>query len=125
MVSPAQTTSSAADTREDSPIRSGKAPAPLGTCGRPRPGVETRIVDENDCEVAPGEVGELIVRTAQPWRMTVGYFGMPEKTAVPKVRRISAPAPWLVSSGTTPRIKANDVMMMGRSRSLQAASVAS
>ena len=26
-------------------------------------------------------MGELLVRTDEPWRMMVGYFGMPEKTA--------------------------------------------
>ena len=41
-------------TEVSTPIRSAKNPAPLGTCGRPRPGVEARVVDENDCEVAPG-----------------------------------------------------------------------
>ena len=42
---------------------------------------------------------------------------MPLKTAVPRVWRISAPAPFETMSGTTPRIKANDVIMIGRSRS--------
>ena len=63
------------------PIVSGLNPTPLATCGRPRAGVEVRIVDDNDCEVAQGEVGELIVRTDQPWAMTTGYFGNPEATA--------------------------------------------
>ena len=68
-------------TEVSTPIRSGKNPAPLGTCGRPRPGVEARVVDENDCEVAPGEVGELIVRTDRPWAMNHGYYKNPEATA--------------------------------------------
>ena len=50
---------------------------------------------------------------------------MPLKTAVPSVRRISAPAPSASTSGTTPRMKANEVIMIGRSRSRQASSVAS
>ena len=33
------------------PIISERDPATLGTCGRPRPGVIARIVDENDIEV--------------------------------------------------------------------------
>jgi carnitine-CoA ligase len=45
------------------------------------PGVETRLVDTNDMEVPVGEVGELIVRTAEPWTINAGYFGMPEATA--------------------------------------------
>ena len=40
-----------------------------------------RIADENDYEVPTGQIGELLVRTDEPWRMMVGYFGMPEKTA--------------------------------------------
>jgi crotonobetaine/carnitine-CoA ligase len=68
-------------TEVSTPIRSDKNPAPLGTCGRPRPGAETRIVDENDCEVAPGQVGELIVRTDRPWGMNHGYYKNPEATA--------------------------------------------
>ncbi len=68
-------------TEVSTPIRSGKNPAPLGTCGVPRPGVEARVVDENDCEVAPGSVGELILRTDRPWAMNHGYYKNPEATA--------------------------------------------
>ena len=63
------------------PIVSGLNPTPLGTCGKARPGIEARVVDENDCEVAPGEVGELIVRADRPWAMNSGYYGNPEATA--------------------------------------------
>jgi crotonobetaine/carnitine-CoA ligase len=45
------------------------------------PGYEVRIVDDHDYEVPDGAVGELVVRTQQPWRMLVGYFGMPDETA--------------------------------------------
>jgi crotonobetaine/carnitine-CoA ligase len=51
------------------------------SCGRPVPGYEVRLVDEHDYEVPVGEVGELVVRTDQPWWICVGYWGMPEKTA--------------------------------------------
>ena len=51
------------------------------SCGKPRSGVECRLVDEHDCEVAPGEVGELIVRSAHPWSIIHGYNAMPEATA--------------------------------------------
>jgi crotonobetaine/carnitine-CoA ligase len=56
-------------------------PAKNGTCGRPRPGVECRVVDANDCEVGPGEVGELVVRTDAPWELATGYHKNPEATA--------------------------------------------
>ena len=49
---------------------------------------------------------------------------MPLNTAVPSVCRISAPAPCAIISGTTPRMKANEVITIGRSRSRQASSVA-
>ena len=68
-------------TEISSPIVSGPNPPALGTCGRPRKGVEVRVVDENDCEVAPGVVGEMIVRTDRPWSMNSGYYKNPEATA--------------------------------------------
>ena len=46
------------------------------------PGFEARVVDEHDYEVAQGQIGELLVRSGEPWRMLAGYFGMPEKSAV-------------------------------------------
>jgi crotonobetaine/carnitine-CoA ligase len=57
---------------------------PWQNCGRERtdyPWPEVRIVDENDEPVAPGSVGELIVRSAEPWALNAGYYKMPEKTA--------------------------------------------
>lgn len=51
------------------------------SCGRPRSGVECRLVDAWDIEVAPGEPGELMVRTDLPWTMNSGYLNMPEATA--------------------------------------------
>jgi crotonobetaine/carnitine-CoA ligase len=57
---------------------------PWQNCGRPRssyPWTETRIVDENDEPVATGEIGELVVRSAEPWALNAGYYEMPEKTA--------------------------------------------
>jgi carnitine-CoA ligase len=53
----------------------------LGSCGRPRSGVECRLVDANDIEVPWGQVGELIVRTEQPWTSNVGYLNDPVATA--------------------------------------------
>ncbi|HKU97792.1 MAG TPA: AMP-binding protein [Vineibacter sp.] len=67
-------------TEVSAPLTSDRNPVALGSCGRPRDGVEVRIVDENDCEVAPGETGELIVRTDRPWAMNHGYYKNPEAT---------------------------------------------
>jgi crotonobetaine/carnitine-CoA ligase len=51
------------------------------SCGRVRPGYQLRVVDEHDLEVPHGEVGELIIRTDEPWNLNAGYFEMPEATA--------------------------------------------
>ena len=55
------------------------------SCGKVRaddpPGYEVRIVDEHDIPLPAGEVGELIIRTREPWALNAGYYNMPEKTA--------------------------------------------
>jgi len=53
-----------------------------GSCGVVRPGVDVRLVDKNDYEVPHGEVGELIVRSDDPWTMNCGYWNKPSETAV-------------------------------------------
>ena len=53
----------------------------FGGCGQVRSGVECRLVDEHDHEVAAGAAGELIVRSDQPWVFNAGYDGLPEATA--------------------------------------------
>ena len=68
-------------TEVSSPIVSDPNPTVRGTCGKPRPGVEVRLVDENDCEVPIGVMGEMIIRTDRPWAMNSGYYKMPEATA--------------------------------------------
>ena len=58
--------------------------ANLATSGKPRsgwPGFEMRVVDGDDYEVPVGEVGELIVRSSQPWALMQGYYGDPAATA--------------------------------------------
>ena len=68
-------------TEVSSPMISDPYPPEPGTCGKLRDGVEARVVDENDCEIAPGETGELILRTDRPWAMNHGYYKNPEATA--------------------------------------------
>lgn len=68
-------------TETNCPILSEPNPAVLGTCGKLRSGIDARIVDENDCEVGPGKVGELILRTESPWELNSGYFKDLEATA--------------------------------------------
>ncbi len=63
------------------PIITGPTPTLPGTCGTVREGVDVRLVDENDCEVAVGEVGEFVIRSEVPWSMNHGYYKMPDATA--------------------------------------------
>jgi crotonobetaine/carnitine-CoA ligase len=63
------------------PIVSEANPSAIGTCGRPRDGIDARVVDDNDYELAHGETGELILRTRRPWEISPGYFRNPEATA--------------------------------------------
>lgn len=49
-----------------------------GSAGRPVLNVETRVVDEEMRDVAPGEVGEIVHRSPQ---LLAGYYNDPEKTA--------------------------------------------
>ena len=63
------------------PLISDLNPTQAGGCGRPRDGMQVRIVDEHDNAVAPGTVGELIVRGDAPWTLNHGYNGDAEATA--------------------------------------------
>jgi crotonobetaine/carnitine-CoA ligase len=56
---------------------------PWNSCGRARedyPWAELRVVNEFDEPLGPNQVGELIVRTAEPWGLNAGYYNDPEKT---------------------------------------------
>lgn len=50
----------------------------LGTVGRPRPGIDVRVVDEHSVPVADGGCGELCLRTPTAFD---GYWRNPEATA--------------------------------------------
>lgn len=63
------------------PICSERNPTIPGSAGKLRVGVSVRVVDENDCEVPVGTVGELVVRSDCPWAMNHGYNKNPEATA--------------------------------------------
>ncbi len=60
-------------TEISTPLISDENPTKANSCGRPREGVEVRLVDDNDVEVPIGAVGQLVVRTARPWAMNHGY----------------------------------------------------
>lgn len=63
------------------PMFAGPNPTVFGTCGLARPGVELRLVDAHDMEVADGAVGQLILRTDEPWQISHGYLNDPDATA--------------------------------------------
>jgi acyl-CoA synthetase (AMP-forming)/AMP-acid ligase II len=50
----------------------------LSSAGKPAMGVEVRVVDESGKEVAPGEIGEILLRSN---KLMKGYWKMPEETA--------------------------------------------
>jgi crotonobetaine/carnitine-CoA ligase len=52
-----------------------------GTAGKVCAHDEVRIVDEDDLELPPGEIGEIIVRPRDPWSFFRGYWRKPEATA--------------------------------------------
>jgi crotonobetaine/carnitine-CoA ligase len=51
----------------------------LGSCGRVRKDMEVCIFDANDCEVPPGQDGEIVVRPSEPDVILSGYFKQPDK----------------------------------------------
>jgi crotonobetaine/carnitine-CoA ligase len=53
----------------------------LQSCGRPRPGIQARIVDENDEPLPPGKAGELVLRADNPWELNLGYWRNEKATA--------------------------------------------
>jgi acyl-CoA synthetase (AMP-forming)/AMP-acid ligase II len=53
-------------------------PDKLHTVGRPAPGHDIRLIDEQGQEVPPGEIGEVVGRSPA---MMKGYFNQPGKTA--------------------------------------------
>jgi crotonobetaine/carnitine-CoA ligase len=66
------------------PLATGWDHGPWANCGRPRtdyPWTEVRVVNEHDEPVGPGVVGELVVRSPEPWSLNMGYYKMPEATA--------------------------------------------
>ncbi|WP_151448863.1 class I adenylate-forming enzyme family protein [Lacisediminimonas profundi] len=53
-------------------------PDKLHTVGRPAPGHDIRLIDENGKQVGPGQIGEVVGHSGA---MMTAYFKQPEKTA--------------------------------------------
>lgn len=59
---------------DDADLRSGR----IDGVGQANPGCTIRILDPDGNDVAPGEIGEVVVRS--PWQ-TIGYWNQPDETA--------------------------------------------
>jgi crotonobetaine/carnitine-CoA ligase len=63
------------------PVFAFDVPAEKGaSCGRLVYPFELRVADDDDFEVPHGQVGELLIRTREPWHVFQGYFDMPAET---------------------------------------------
>lgn len=51
----------------------------FGSCGKPRPDLDLRVVGSDDRPVAAGEKGEIVVRPRDPDVMLMGYWKKPEQ----------------------------------------------
>lgn len=52
--------------------------APKGSMGKPPPGIEAKVVDDEGEEAPTGQVGEIIFKVDNPEARRVGYFKNPE-----------------------------------------------
>jgi acyl-CoA synthetase (AMP-forming)/AMP-acid ligase II len=53
-------------------------PERLKSCGKPAPGYDVKVVDEDGEELPPGSVGEIVLRSNT---LMSGYWNLPEETA--------------------------------------------
>lgn len=51
-----------------------------GSLGEPQPGIEIKLLNDDDLEVPVGEVGEFCIRPTEPYAIFNGYFRNPEAT---------------------------------------------
>jgi long-chain acyl-CoA synthetase len=58
-------------------LEAHRCPDKLHTVGRPMPGHDIRLIDEDGREAAPGETGEVVGRSPA---MMIGYHNQPERT---------------------------------------------
>ena len=63
------------------PLWGGPNPVARGTCGKPRPGVQLKLVNSSGKEVAVGTTGELLVQVENPFDISHGYLNDAEATA--------------------------------------------
>ncbi|MCS6805626.1 MAG: ATP-dependent acyl-CoA ligase [Acidobacteriota bacterium] len=51
-----------------------------GCCGKPAAETQVQIVDDEDNPVGPRQIGEIVMRPAEPYTMMSEYYNMPEET---------------------------------------------
>jgi len=68
-------------TETSSPLVTDIDSRAYGSCGRPRAGIECRIVDSEDRDMAEGAVGELILRSGDRAALNAGYIANDAATA--------------------------------------------
>lgn len=61
-------------------LRAPVGRAEPGKVGWPRPDFDVQLVDGHDRPVPDGEMGELVIRTREPWMVMDGYHDMPQAT---------------------------------------------
>lgn len=59
-------------------LQLGFPPSKYRSAGKPRPGVEIAIMDDDDRPLPPGVAGEICLRTDDPFLGGRGYYKMPE-----------------------------------------------
>jgi crotonobetaine/carnitine-CoA ligase len=57
-----------------------RGPRRPGSMGKVTPGLEVRLVDDDDIEVPLGEPGEIVVRPTEPYRLFSDYWNDPRAT---------------------------------------------
>ncbi|MEV8546475.1 AMP-binding protein [Streptomyces sp. NPDC051572] len=57
-----------------------RGPRRPGSMGRVTPGLEVKLVDDDDIEVADGRPGEIVVRPTEPFRLFSNYWNQADAT---------------------------------------------
>jgi crotonobetaine/carnitine-CoA ligase len=62
------------------PLMANRKNRKPGSCGKARSDFHVKLVDDDDIEVGPNMVGEILARPLKPYSMMLEYYKMPEKT---------------------------------------------
>ncbi|WP_081821475.1 AMP-binding protein [Rhodococcus sp. UNC23MFCrub1.1] len=55
-------------------------PEKYGSCGKVSANFEVKVVDDDDFELPAGQLGEIVMRSRNPWHTASGYYKMPSET---------------------------------------------